>query len=370
MKIFFDCRYTRYERHDGISRFTAGLVTALAKLQPVTMIISDQRQLSLLPDLPWVLGPSPTSAREPWVSRRLNILRPDVVYSPMQTIGPFGRRFGLVTTVHDLIYYENRTPPRDLAWPIRLIWRLYHLSWTPQRFVLNRADAHATVSETTRKLMVEHRLTKHPITVVPNAVDAGLEDGVAGLEDGVARAAEPTRDLVYMGSFMPYKNVELLARGMHELPGYTLHLLSRADERTVTALTALAPAGALRFHGGVSDEEYARVLSTATALVTASLNEGFGLPLIEAMAGGTPVVVSDIDIFREIGADAALYFDPRDPRSFAAAVRRLEDPTEWSRLSALSRKRAGDFSWDRSAAALLGTLTSVYEARRTASGVR
>jgi glycosyltransferase involved in cell wall biosynthesis len=85
------------------------------------------------------------------------------------------------------------------------------------------------------------------------------------------------------------------------------------------------------------------------------------------MAGGTPVVVSDIDIFREIGADAALYFDPRDPKSFATAVLRLEDPTEWSRLSALSRKRSGDFSWDRSAAALLGTLTSVYEARRTAS---
>jgi glycosyltransferase involved in cell wall biosynthesis len=356
MKIFFDCRYTRYERHDGISRFTAGLVTALAKLQPVTMIISDQRQLNLLPDLPWVLGPSPTSVREPWVSRRLNILRPDVVYSPMQTIGPFGRRFGLVTTVHDLIYYENRTPPRDLAWPIRLVWRLYHLSWAPQRFVLNRADAHATVSETTRKLMVEHRLTKHPITVVPNAVDAGLEDGVA-------RAANPTRDLVYMGSFMPYKNVELLARGMHELPGYTLHLLSRADERTVAALTALAPTGALRFHGGVSDAEYARVLSTATALVSASLNEGFGLPLIEAMAGGTPVVVSDIDIFREIGADAAVYFDPRDPESFAAAVESLGDPAEWRRRSDLSRKRAGAFSWDASAEALLETLTAVHAAR-------
>jgi glycosyltransferase involved in cell wall biosynthesis len=360
MKIYFDCRYTRYERHDGISRFTAGLVTALAKLQPVTMIISDQRQLGLLPDLPWVLAPSPTSAGEPWVSRKLNVLRPDVVYSPMQTIGPFGRRFGLVTTVHDLIYYENRTPPRDLPWPIRLLWRLYHLSWAPQRFVLNRADAHATVSETTRKLMVSHRLTRHPITVVPNAVDAGLEDDIV-------RDAKPTRDLVYMGSFMPYKNVELLARGMHELPGYTLHLLSRADEKTVKSLTALAPAGALQFHGGVSDEEYARVLSTATALVSASLNEGFGLPLIEAMASGTPVVVSDIEIFREIGADAALYFDPRDPKSFAAAIAKLEDTTRWSRLSALSRTRAGDFSWDRSAAALLATLTAVYESRRTAS---
>jgi glycosyltransferase involved in cell wall biosynthesis len=356
MKIYFDCRYTRYERHDGISRFTSGLVTALAKLQPVTMIISDERQLSLLPDLPWVLGPSPTAATEPWVARKFNALKPDVVYSPMQTIGPFGRRFGLVTTVHDLIYYENRTPPRDLAWPVRLIWRLYHLSWAPQRFVLGKADAHATVSETTRELMVKHRLTRHPITVVPNAVDAA----VAAAE---VRDTKPSRDLVYMGSFMPYKNVELLARGMHLLSGYTLHLLSRADDKTVARLTALAPAGSLEFHGGVSDEEYARILSTATALVTASLNEGFGLPLIEAMAGGTPVAVSDIAIFREIGSDAAVYFDPHDPSSFAAAIHELEDKERWDRLSARSIARAADFSWENSARALLTALEAVHAQR-------
>jgi glycosyltransferase involved in cell wall biosynthesis len=318
------------------------------------MVISDERQLPMLPELPWVLGPSPTSITEPLVSRRLNRFEPDVVFTPMQTMGPFGRRFGLVTTVHDLIYYENRTPPRDLAWPIRLIWRLYHLSWAPQRALLGRADAHATVSETTRDLMLRHHLTKHPITVVPNAVDPAI----------VGRDSTPTPDLVYMGSFMPYKNVELLARGMQFLPGYTLHLLSRADDSTVRRLTALAPAGSLEFHQGVSDEDYARILSSATALVSASLNEGFGLPLVEAMAGGTPIAVSDIPIFREIGGDAAVFFDPQSPESFAAAVRELEDPAEWKRRSKLARARAGHYSWDRSAEALLGTLTAVYELRR------
>ena len=353
MKVLFDCRYTRFPRHDGISRFTSGLVTALAKLTPVTMVISDERQLTMLPDLPWVLAPSPTSAREPLVSRRLNRFEPDVVFTPMQTMGPFGRRFGLVTTVHDLIYYENRTPPRDLAWPIRLLWRLYHLSWAPQRALLGRADAHAAVSETTRDLMLRHRLTKHPITVVPNAVDPGI----------VGRDSSPTRDLAYMGSFMPYKNVELLARGMQLLPGYTLHLLSRADDSTVRRLTALAPAGAIVFHQGVSDEEYARILSGASALVSASLNEGFGLPLVEAMAGGTPIAVSDIPIFREIGGQAAVFFDARSPESFASAVRELEDPAEWKRRSKLARERASHYSWDRSAQALLATLTAVYDSR-------
>jgi glycosyltransferase involved in cell wall biosynthesis len=358
VKILFDCRYTRFPRHDGISRYTAGLVAALARLVSVTMIVSDERQLTMLPDLPWVMASSPTAITEPLVSRRLNRFEPDVVFTPMQTMGPFGRRFGLVTTVHDLIYYENRTPPRDLPWPVRLLWRLYHLSWAPQRALLNRADAHATVSETTRELMIRHRLTKHPITIVSNAVDAGV----------VGRDLAPERSLVYMGSFMPYKNVELLARSMSLLPGYTLHLLSKVDRASVGRITALAPAGSIQFHDGVTDEEYARILSTATALVSASLNEGFGLPLIEAMAGGTPVVVSDIPIFREIGGDAAVFFDPASPESFAAAVHRLEVPAEWKRRSRLALARAGHYSWDHSARELLEALTSVHEARAALTG--
>ncbi|HEX4056995.1 MAG TPA: glycosyltransferase family 1 protein [Galbitalea sp.] len=354
MKILFDCRYTRLEHHDGISRFTAGLVAALAKLTDVTMVISDKRQLALLPELPWVLATSPTAIVEPWVSHRLNRFAPDVVFTPMQTMGPFGRRFGLITTVHDLIYYENRTPPHELAWPIRLLWRLYHLSWVPERMLLARADAHATVSETTKMLMIAHGLTRHPITVVANAVDSEL----------VTRDLAPTRDLVYMGSFMPYKNVDLLARAMVLLPGYTLHLLSKADPASVKRLSELAPAGSLQFHQGVSDEEYGEILSHAMALVSASLNEGFGLPLIEAMAGGTPIAVSDIPIFREIGGDAAVFFDAASSESFATAIRDLEKPSEWKKRSDLSRERAGHYSWDRSANALLGALTAVHETRR------
>lgn len=352
MKILFDCRYTRFERHDGISRFTAGLVAALGRLHPVTMLVSDKRQLAMLPDLPWVMGPSPTSISEPLVSRFVNKYHPDVVYTPMQTFGPWGRRFRLVTTVHDLIYYSNRTPPRQLVWPLRLLWRLYHLTWAPQRALLRRADAHVAVSQTTRQLMLDHRLTPHPVAIVHNAVD----------EPAFVRHEPPTvRELIYMGSFMPYKNVELLARAMHLLPEYRLLLMSRASPEERARLERLAPPGSLTFAGGASDEEYQLALGRASALVSASLDEGFGIPLVEAMAVGTPIVVSDIPIFREIGADAAAFFDPRDPASFAAAVRGLEDESEWMRRSELSKRRADDFSWDRSAAILLEALETAWE---------
>ncbi|TXK17615.1 glycosyltransferase family 1 protein [Homoserinibacter sp. GY 40078] len=361
MRILVDCRYVRFERHDGISRYTAHLVEALAPLaarsgHELVMVISDERQLPMLPELPWRLASDPTSPRELTIARRLNAESPDVLFSPMQTIGSWGRRYGLVLTLHDLIYYRNRTPPRDLAWPIRILWRLYHLAWWPQRMLLNRADEVATVSATTRDLMRTHRLTDRPITIVSNAADPVPD---------VERARPEDRELVYMGSFMPYKNVETLARALHELPGHRLHLLSRIGDADRRRLEALAPSGALVVHDGVTDEEYGELLDRATALVTMSLDEGFGLPLVEAMVRGTPVVVSDIPIFREIGGGAALYADPHDPGKVAEAIRALDAEGEWERRSRLSLREARRFDWNASAVALLEMLERVGRGRAT-----
>lgn len=352
MKIVVDCRYVRFPQHDGISRYTAGIVTALARLHPVTMLISDTAQLDMLPELPFEVVSGPTSAREPLVALQVNRLHPDVVFTPMQTMGTFGRRYRLVKTLHDLIYYRNRTPPRDLNAGIRVLWRLYHLAWWPQRLLLNRADAVATVSATTAELMREHRLTSRPIVIVGNAPEP-----VAGVASTPRAAPAPdARNLLYMGSFMPYKNVETLARALHELPGYRLHLLSRISPGDRDRLAALAPVGALVVHDGTSEEDYLDLLRSAFALVTTSLDEGFGLPLVEAMAVGTPVVVSDIAIFREIGGAAALYVPATDAGAVASIIRTLEDPALWRAHSAASLTRAAEFSWERSARTLLTTL--------------
>lgn len=352
MRILFDCRYVRVDHHDGISRYSARLVEALARRMPVEMLISDEAQLAMLPDLPWHLVSSPTSLREPWIARQLNPLTPDAVFSPLQTMGSTGRRYGLVLTLHDLIYHRHRTPPRDLPWHIRFGWWVYHLSFAPQRRALNRADEIVTVSETTKALIAQHRLTNRPVNVVLNAADP-IDASPPG------RTPPKSRDLVYMGSFMPYKNVETLVRAIHDLPGYRLHLLSRISAADRRLLSALAPAGSLEFHDGVSDAEYAELLEGAHALVHASLDEGFGIPLVEAMGVGTPIVVSDIPIFREIGGDAGVYADPRDPRAFAAAVRTLDDPASWERHSVAARKQARLFDWDRSAAVLYEVLRRV-----------
>ena len=346
MRVVVDCRYIRIGQHDGISRFTAGIVTELGKRHPLTMLISDHRQLEMLPPLPWQLVSPVTSIREPLVALQVKKLRPDIVFTPMQTMGSWGRDYKLLLTVHDLIYYENRTPPRNLPLLVRVLWRLYHLAWWPQRMLLNRADSVVTVSETTAALIRERRLTDRPITVVPNAAD---ELGVPVLP----RARPEGHRLVYMGSYMPYKNVDTLVRAVAALPDHELHLMSRISSDERARLTRLAPQARLVFHDGATDAAYAELLAGATALVTASRAEGFGIPLVEAMRLGTPVVVSDIPIFREIGGDAALFFDPGNPEALVAALWALERPGEWERRSEASVAIAARYNWASSAERLL-----------------
>lgn len=375
-----DARYTRTDFHDGISRYGSSLIDAVVRRAArregavrfrVEMLIHDERQLALLPaGVPWHRVGAPTSVAEPLVARRVNALAPDVVFSPMQTMGSFGRCYGLILTLHDLIYYQHRTPPQNLPLPVRLLWRLYHLGYGPQRLLLNRADRVATVSETTAALIRRHRLTRRPVDVVSNAPQA-----VQAPRDP-DRA--PDKSLVYMGSFMEYKGVDDLVAAVPLLPGYTLHLLStitpgrRAElEQALDAARRREGAcgGTVVFHGGVSDERYVELLRSATALVTLSRAEGFGLPLAEAMSHGTPVVATDLPIFHEIGGDDGAYL-PVDVAEapatvLAAAVRRLERPDAFAAASRAAARQAERFTWDASADRLLDAAEAVLQARRS-----
>lgn len=348
MKLIFDARYIRTDFHDGISRYSAELGAALAATMPVTFLVSHKKQLHFLPkDAPYILFHAPTSWREPFSALLLNRHQPDVVFSPMQTLGSFGRRFKLILTLHDLIYYRHRTPPRNLPWPIRIGWRIFHLSYLPQRLVLNAADIVATVSETSKEEILAHKLTKRPVITVPNAPQQ-----LASLLSREIVHTTPT-NLVYMGSFMRYKNVETLLAGMAFLPGYTLHLLSRIRPAREKELTKLLPKGAVVvFHNGVSDAQYAELLADNALLVSASLDEGYGLPIAESLAMGVPVVASNIPIFHEVAGPGGLYFPANDPALFAAAVQRTADPSVYTKLSTDGRAYIKGFSWKSSAKTL------------------
>ena len=352
--IAFDARFIKPAHPDGISRFSLGLITELAKLTPLKVVVCDPLVQAKLPkNVEVIWAGDPTSPLELFTAIRLNKAGIDVLFSPMQTTSGFARKFKLVLTLHDLIYYRHRTPPKEFNPLVRVIWWLYHLSYAPQRLVLNGADAVATVSETTKKQMLVNRLTKRPISVIYNAADAA--------DTVLERDNSGSRILVYMGSFIGYKNVEALIRGVALLPEHTLVCLSRISEARRGELTQLAKSvgASVQFENGDSEAEYHQWLIKAQALVTASKDEGFGIPVIEAMERGTPAVVSNLEIFEEIGSDAAMYFNPADSQSFADQINSLANSDRWRNASQKSISQASKFSWQKSAETLLELLNRV-----------
>jgi len=352
--LHFDARFIRIGYHDGISRFSAELVKALNKKVDVVVLIFDLRQLESLPaGIKYVLVNNPQSPSEIFIARKLNKIGVSHLFSPMQVMGTVGRQYKLVLTLHDLIYYRHRKPPQDLNLLIRAVWRLYHLSYQPQRWLLNRADYIATVSETTKKLISQHKLTKRPVAVVYNAPDAS--------HNNKPRTAPNSKKLIYIGSFMPYKNVETLVEAVGMLPDFELHLLSKIAESRKVQLQKLVTAigSKVIFHNGVSDEEYLELLDEAFALVTASKDEGFGIPLVEAMQRGTPVVVSNLAIFHEVASDAGSYFEADDPKELAGRITELATGSNWADSSKASIAQVAKFDWDESANQLLKMFQSL-----------
>ena len=352
MNLFFDARFIRTDFHDSMSRCSTELAAATDKIAPVTFIICDERQRALLPKGAMCIKiHAPTSVREPFTALLLNKYKPDVVFTPMQTMGSLGRKFKLIVMLHDLIYYHHRTPPAQFNWLIRLGWRLYHASYIPQRLTLNNADAVGTVSEASKKEILDARLTKRPVVVLPNAP----RDLAQFLKEPVVPRATP-KNLVYMGTFMGYKNVEALIAGMEFLPGRRLHLLSPISAKRKAELEKGIPKGtSVIFHNGVSDETYANLLADNAIFVSATRYEGFCLPLAEALALGVPAVVSDLDVLHEVAGEGALYFGCNKPQEFAERVKELDSGKRIDQLVKAGKQQIDNFSWDKTAAILLNT---------------
>src|SRR5581483_3199010 len=109
-------------------------------------------------------------------------------------------------------------------------------------------------------------------------------------------------------------------------------------------------AAAVSVEGYLDDQAVAAAYASATATVYPSLYEGFGLPILESMAAGTPVICGDNSALRETAGDAGLVVDPRDAGAIAAAMLRLiDDPSHGEALSQAGRERAATFSWERCA---------------------
>lgn len=356
MKVLFDARWILIEnRFDGVSRYSHELAHALARQEglDVAWLIHDKRQLAKLPEGDYVLANDPNDIlRETFqLARNINKSGYDIVYSPFFMMGTLGKRYKLVLTIHDMIYFTHRTPPQWLPWYVRLGWWLYHTSYAPMRWQLNRADMVATVSQTARQELLDAKVTKRPIVTVSNAVSEQFAETLAESQSHGPHHA--SNDIVYMGAFTPYKNVECLIDALALVPAMTLHLCGKMPAVRRKELEArMRERGVLErvvIYDGATDEQYKKALSNACCSISASRLEGFGLPVLEAQQRGVPMIVADTPIFHEVGGDSVLYFDPDSPEQAAKAIRSLADAATSERLIKAGTLNAQRFTWDNSA---------------------
>jgi glycosyltransferase involved in cell wall biosynthesis len=226
------------------------------------------------------------------------------------------------------------------------------------RPALRRAAALPCISDATRADLV--RLFPHTAakaSTIPLAADASF--GVP-----VAAPGHPSLDRPYVlavGTLEPRKNLERLIRAWVDLPeavrgDHVLALVGPRGWDDAPILAAARDAGA-RLIGRVSDEELRALYAGATAFAYPSLYEGFGLPPLEAMAAGAPVLTSDVSSLPEVVGDAALLVDPTDVAAIGAGLTRLlTEPELVADLRARGRARAATFSWERTASETLALL--------------
>jgi glycosyltransferase involved in cell wall biosynthesis len=257
----------------------------------------------------------------------------------------------LVPTVHDLAFLRlPDTVQRETLDNLR-----EHL---PR--VLHAADALIAVSGATADdLEALAGVTRRRIHVIHEGVDPAFAAGDAAVPDRL-----PSRYLLFVSTLEPRKNVLnlLAAFALAAAEGYPgdLVLVGRWGWRTEAVQEALARSpvrGRIHHLDYLDRPVLASVMRHAEALLFPSLLEGFGLPVVEAMACGIPVIVSRATSLPEVAGDAALYVDPSSPADIAAAVRRLAgDPMLAASLAAAGRMRAARFSWDETARASAAVL--------------
>ncbi|MBI5794006.1 glycosyltransferase family 4 protein [Candidatus Uhrbacteria bacterium] len=304
---------------------------------------------------------------------RFLVRQPDVLFSPFGQL-PLLWRGKSVVTVHDLAIFE-------------------HPEWFPegQDFSvttsvpksLERADRVIAVSQSTQEKLLEvFPMTEGKTQVVWEGVS--LEAAYEALKhtDENSKRFPYDRDVVLcLGTIEPRKNlvnaflafdqflqshpeqatqVRLVVAGKK---GWRMQEIENELIRVNRAWREAEPNGVIQLLGPVTEEEKWNLLARASCLLYPSYDEGFGLPVLEAMAVGTPVIASNRGALPEVGGDAAMYVEPEDTEAMSFALSQcLLVPEGVRELKEMGIKRAAEFSWERAAKQTLKVLQEVAQA--------
>ena len=370
MKIGFDLRWIRSAQIDGISRYAINLVAHLLQTDHTHeyVLVGDPRLIANC--LPGATAPQVTLAAIPQpvlsvadlltAPREIARLQVDLWHVPHYLTSPARGRCQKILTVFDLIPFLF---PAALS-KSRTFWRWFYKTTIPARLMLRSADLVITSSEhTKRDLMRLLRVPEDRIRVVW----CGIERRFQPLSDVPAAFRQqyrlPPRFLLCVGRQDPYKGLEYLVNAYALLPGelqraYQVVIAGKTDDRYIGAVhRAIERAGlqaAFHFLDYVPDEDLPRLYAAATLLVHPSLYEGFGLPPLEAMACGTPVVYADTSSLTELLGAAGCAVAPANAAALAQGMTKLLTDADVRRtFSARGLIHVQRYAWPAVAQAML-----------------
>ena len=348
----------------GTEIYLRRLLAALARIDPVnryTVFTNLETGRDLVPDqsnfehAPQQVRALFRPARILWEQSALPLAairrQVDVLFNPGFT-APIVCGCPQVTVFHDL---QHKRHPEYFRWFDLPFWRALlfasaHLSTTLL------ADSTATAAD----LRAFYRLPERKIRTVPLGVDRVF------FEIGERREPADPPFLLAVSTLHPHKNLEgLLAafdRFRRDRPRFRLVVVGLRGfeaERLEQARSGMGLAAAVEFTGWIPRERLYELYRTAFAFVYPSKFEGFGLPVLEALASGVPTACSDIPPLAEVAGDAALRFAPRDGAALLQAmVRVAEDAGLREELRAAGPRRAAQFTWEATARATLEALSA------------
>jgi glycosyltransferase involved in cell wall biosynthesis len=370
--LSFDATY----RHAGVSRYVEALLRELPALAsdpragPAAFVVFTGRDHSPAergfdPRLRWVHAPLPTgepALRILWeqttgmtIARRFGL---DVVHAPVN-VTPLVTGAPRVVTIHDLAFHHY--PQHYPGWKGRYLRLLTRLS-------VRRAARVIAVSETTRRDVIRlYRADPARVVAIPNGVSEEYQRLPAGEIASFRQAQGLTRDFVlFVGTLQPRKNLETLLRAYARVAdeiGWDLVVVGAEGWQYAPVFATareLGLAESVRFAGFVPDATLPLWYNAAGMVACPSLYEGFGLPLLEAMACGAPVIAADVSSLPEVVGDAGLLVPPGDVDGWARAIQMLaRNPARRDDLAQRGLRRAGGYSWRRTAAETLAVYRGV-----------
>ncbi len=287
--------------------------------------------------------------------------RPDLYHSLFHVVPRKVRRAigeaGLVTTAHDFLWIDEADASQGTYWKARGI-EVFAKRAIPQ--ALRESNRVIAISEPTRRRARAY-VDDQKVEVISHGVDAAFFEAPGPLE-GEFRELGRRPYVVAIGNSKEYKNLGVLVGAFERWreQGREVDLVLVGDcEGLHGRVSQVEESERITVTGYVDDQRLRSLLGNAAVFAFPSKVEGFGLPLLEAMAMGVPVICSGVEPMESIGGQAVLYFDPDEPEEVAHLVGRLvEDGSLRRRMVSRGRRRAEEFRWEKTAGATL----QVYEA--------